>query len=382
MRWSVYAATPPYSSVLLLGGIIDTRVFVAEFSRKMVSKVAVGIVSVLVLTCCLVASEEKHTNQHGTTSTKKAIPIVRKAPKEVQPPKTRTLSPPLVSGFCRSGVEAKVCENASLPLLVFVVGIEGSGHHLLSAILARVPSLALHNVFVPEQHIYEPGEERTVYYSIIEKEVYKQRMGALMKVMAKATKDKKLGTLVYASSFPMGLHSGLYSTARPDLLDLKDFECELYRIKFLVTIRHPLAAVMSAVRRFGYRVTNYDGFKRIPQDKRAGLTNETLPYTVTARVTEDNLIYIDQQIRQLGCHQLHFVEYDKVINVTTRMVSLRHLAAYLELNESDTKTLLSARVNAPSTKVVFPPRCTHCIEKTLYDFFEERKMMWPLLQPQ
>ena len=353
-----------------------------EFSRKMASKVAVGIAFVFVLTCFLVSSEENHANQHGTTSTKIAVSVVRKASKEVKPPKTPTLSTPLVAGSCKSGLETKVCENASLPLLVFVVGIEGSGHHLLSSVLARVPSLALHNVFVPQQHIYDPDEKNAVYYSIIEKELYKKRMGALMKVMAKATKDKKLGTLVFASSFPMGLHSGLYSTARPDLVDLKDFECELYRIKFLVSIRHPLPAVMSAVRRFGYRVSQNDGFKQIPQDKIAGLNNKTLPYTVTARVTEDNLIYIDQQLRQLGCHQVHFIEYDKVTNVNTRMDSLRHLAAFLGLSEPDTKMLLSTKVAASSTKVAIPPRCTQCIEKTLYDFFEERKMMWPLLQPQ
>ena len=349
----------------------------------MASTGAVRIVLVFALTCCLVSSEElDRSNQRGVTLKRKNGSFVGKIPEEVRL-RMREPVAPLVTGACLSGDEAKVCDNASLPLLVFVAGVEGSGHHMVSSLFGHVSSIALHSHFFPWQHIYDPDyDNTTLFYSIIEKELYEQRMENLLQFMDTTIKNKKLAAMVFASSFPMGQHSGTYATARPDLIDLKDFECKLYRIKFLVTRRHPLAAVMSVVRRFGSRVTQYDGLKRIPWDKKVGLDEKVLPYTVTARITEDNLIYINQQVRQLGCHQVHFLDYEKVMNKSTRRDSLRALATFLELSETATKVLLSTKLNPPSTKVAIPPHCTQCIEKTLYDFFEERKMMWPLLQPQ
>ena len=289
----------------------------------------------------------------------------------------------LSTGACLSGDETKICDNASLPLFVFVAGVEGSGHHMVNSLFKRLSSFAM-RAYLPTLHTYDPTFDgpMPLYYSIIEKELYEQRMKGLTQFMDNAKKNKKFAAILFANSFPMGLHSGTYATSRPDLIDLKDFECKLYRIKFLVTHRHPLATVMSAVRRFGSRVTKYDGLKQIPRDKKVDLDEKVLPYTVTARITEDNLIYINQQVRQLSCHQVHFVDYDKFINESTRKDALQDLATFLELSEPDTKVLLSTKLNKPKTAVTIPPRCTQCLEKTLYDFFEERKMMWPLLHPQ
>ena len=323
----------------------------------MASTDAVRIALVFALACCLVLSTgQNRSNQRGT---------------------------PLVTGACLSGDETKICDNASLPLFVFVAGVEGSGHHMVSSLFNRLSSFAM-RAYMPKLHIYDPTFDgpMPLYYSIIEKELYEQRMKELIQFMDNAKKNKKFATMVFANSFPMGLHSGTYATSRPDLIDLKDFECKLYRIKFLVTRRHPLATVMSAVRRFGSRVTKYDGLKQIPRDKKMDLDEKILPNTVTARITEDNLIYINQQVRQLSCHQVHFVDYDKFINESTRKDALQDLATFLELSEIDTKVLLSTKLNKPKTAVTIPPRCTQCLEKTLYDFFEERKMMWPLLHPQ
>ena len=339
-----------------------------------VSKLAL----VFALTCCLVHSEEQRRIQRSIVPVRsKTGPLMEGTP-EVVPCGFVTK---VVTGDCLSGEEAKVCHNASLPMLVFVVGIEGSGHHLISSLLGGLSSVTPQRQYMPSQHIYDPSYDvTTLFYSIIEKELYEQRLDELTQLMDSAQK-KDSATLVFASSFPMGLHSGMYSTARPDLIDLKDFECKLYRIKFLVARRHPLAAVMSAVRRFGYRVSDYGGFERIPPDQRQDLNETVLRYTATARIAEDNLIYIDQQVRHLGCHQVHFVDYGDLLNKTTRENSLQKLATFLELNKSDRNALLSAKFAKSNTKVTIPPQCTQCIEKTLYDFFEERKMMWPLLHP-
>ena len=338
---------------------------------------AVVRIIVFALTCYLVASaEEQNISKHGNISLEKKPGT--SVEKEVSHPKKRK---PVDA--CLSGEEAKICENASLPLLLFVVGIEGSGHHLVSAIFRQSSLFTMQSHFVPQQHIYDPGSESTtLFYSIIEKELYEQRIQGLIQLMAKSKNSSTVATVVFSSSFPMGWNAGTYATARPDLIDLKDFECKLYRIKFLVTRRHPLAAVMSAVRRFGTRITQSANLERIPEDKREGLDKKVLPYTVTARLSEENLIYIDQQIRQLGCHQVHFLDYDMTTNERTRNDSLQDLATFLELSERDTVKLLSTKVRKSNTKVTIPPTCNPCIQKTLYDFFEERKMMWPLLHPQ
>ena len=337
---------------------------------------AVVQIIVFALTCYLVASEEQNLRDHRDISMEKK-PGTSVEEEVSHPKKCKPVD------ACLSGEEAQICENASLPLLLFVVGIEGSGHHLVSAILYQSSLFTMQSHFVPQQHIYDDGSESTtLFYSIIEKELYEQRMQGLIQLMAKSKNSSTVATVVFSSSFPMGWNAGTYATARPDLIDLKDFECKLYRIKFLVTRRHPLAAVMSAVRRFGTRITQSANLERIPEDKREGLDKKVLPYTVTARLSEENLIYIDQQIRQLGCHQVHFLDYDAIMNESTRNDSLQDLATFLELSERDTVKLLSTKVRKSNTKVTIPPTCNPCIQKTLYDFFEERKMMWPLLHPQ
>ena len=337
---------------------------------------AVLRIIVFALTCYIVASEEEKLSYHRDVSMEKKPGT--SVEKEVSHPKKRK-----PFNACLSGEEAKICENTSLPLLLFVVGIEGSGHHLVSSILGQSSLFTMQSDFVPQQHIYDPGSESTtLFYSIIEKELYEQRMQGLIQLLAQSKNSSKVATVVFTSSFPMGWYAGTYGTARPDLIDLKDFECKLYRIKFLVTRRHPLAAVMSAVRRFGTRILQAANLERIPEDKREGLDEKVLPYTVTARLAEENLIYIDQQIRHLGCHQVHFLDYDMTTNERTRKDSLQDLATFLELSERDTVKLLSTKVIQSNTKVTIPPTCNPCIQKILYDFFEERKMTWPLLHPQ
>ena len=75
----------------------------------------------------------------------------------------------LSTGACLSGDETKICDNASLPLFVFVVGVEGSGHNMVNSLFKRLSSFAVQS-YVPKQHIYEPTLDGpiTLYYSIRE----------------------------------------------------------------------------------------------------------------------------------------------------------------------------------------------------------------------
>ena len=52
--------------------------------------------------------------------------------------------------------------------------------------------------------------------------------------------------MVASNSFQIGLST--LTTARPDLLALKYFDCVLYRLKIIATKGHPLLAVTSTLR--------------------------------------------------------------------------------------------------------------------------------------
>ena len=286
---------------------------------------------------------------------------------------------------CLTAKETRVCKNKSLPLLVFAVGVEGSGHHLVNSLFGRLSSYYVSD-WSPRLHLYDPDVGITdlsdMFYTIVEKDVYRERFRHLGDLLNMAKAEKKMGVAMIVNSFPMGLGSGMFATARPDLLDLKDFECQLYRIKFLVIRRHPMVAVFSSTTRFQNRFTKYGDLYRLPPKKRADLNERTLPYSVAARIMEDNLIYIDQQLRRLGCHQVFFIDNNRFIAETTRQAGLEALATFLELNASERNVLQSTKLRAPKTKIDIPPQCEECIERTLYNFFEERKMMWPLMNPQ
>ena len=286
---------------------------------------------------------------------------------------------------CLTAKETRVCKNESLPLLVFAVGVEGSGHHLVESLFGRLSSYFVSD-WSPDLHLYDPdigiSDLSELFYTIVEKDVYRERFRHLEDLLNKAKAEKKMGVAITVNSFPMGMGSGMFATARPDLLDLKNFECQLYRIKFLVIRRHPMAAVFSSTTRFQKRFTKYGDLYKLPPNKRTDLNERNLPYSVTARIVEDNLIYIDQQIRRLGCHQVFFIDNDRFIAETTRQAGLEALAMFLELNASERNALQSAKLRAPNTKIDIPPQCEECIERTLYNFFEERKMMWPLMNPQ
>ena len=284
---------------------------------------------------------------------------------------------------CLMGKDVKVCTNSSLPVLLFVVGVEGSGHHLLESLIGGLSSYEMTG-WSPEFHLYDPtgnNDWSKVYYTMVEEDLYRKRFQYLVNLLNGAKVKNKLGLAIPVNSYPMGMRPGMYATARPDLLDLKHFECQLYRIKFIVARRHPLQAVISSTTRFNSRFSKYGGLSRIPASKRVDLDEKTLAYSVRARIIEDNLIYIDQQLRRLDCDQVFFVDNDKFIDESTRQLGLEALATFLELNESDRKALLGRKLRAPKTKISIPPSCDQCIEKTLYDFFEERKGMWPLMNP-
>ena len=270
--------------------------------------------------------------------------------------------------------------NQSLPELIFVAGIEGSGHHLMSVLfhsLAKKGRPIPYDVveYSPMVNLLEPGDMLTnqnMGFGIIRKRLFRNRLSRLLKKMNENKKGGGRGVMVAANSFPMGFSA--LTTARPDLLVLKNFDCVLYRLKIIVTKRHPLLALTSTVRRFGKKKFAPYGNRKLgpfpPQDNL---------YIMQARITEDELIYLDQQVRRFSCNQLQFVNMEKILSNQTRQIELTSLAKFLKLNNEETSAFLNATVRAPVTQISLPPDCANCTNKVLYEFFEDRKDMWPLM---
>ena len=267
-------------------------------------------------------------------------------------------------------------DNQSLPELIFVAGIEGSGHYLMSVLFN---SLAIKGrprpydvIFSPNMNLLDPGYVVTNYnmgFGIIRKRLFRNRLSPLLKIMDEIKGGGGRGIVMATNSFPMGLSA--LSTARPDLLVLKYLDCVLYRLKIIVTKRHPLLAVTSTVRRFG--------MERFGPYGRRALPPEDNPYIMQARITEDQLIYLDRQVRKFSCNQVHFVNTDNIYSNQTRLIELEGLANFLKLNNEEASTLLNFTSRASEPQISFHPNCTDCTYKVLYEFFEDRKDMWPLM---
>ena len=283
-------------------------------------------------------------------------------------------------------IEKKTCtDNESLPEFVFVAGIEGSGHHMIKVLFdfpeeSSIRRPYIIEEYVPNLHLMDPAwieSSEQMGFAIIHENLFRQRLTPFLDKMNQAKKEGRRGLLVYVHSFPMGL--SVLSTARPDLLVLKYFDCILYRLKVIVMKRHPLPALISTLRRFGsdrYRNINSSIFtialkKAVPP--------ADYPYIMQARIVEDQLIYLDQQIRRLGCSQVYIFDFNSVFSPRTRWRELKALSMFIGLGDLETDAVIAAKLKPPTTELALPPTCTKCTRRVLYDFFEDRKVMWPLL---
>ena len=289
--------------------------------------------------------------------------------------------------------ENEVCRNESLPELIFVAGIEGSGHHLIKALFSAVVYDSAGEVprpYVIEDsatnlNLMDPGamnSNRQMGFAIIHRELFRHRLAPLLEKINRAKNDGKKGLLVAANSFPMGI-GGILATARPDLLVFKYFDCVLYRLKVIVVKRHPLLSVLTAIRtlgKFRYDIIDKSTHSKDPFMKKL-IPNHDYPYIMQARIVEDELIYLDQQVRQLQCDQVHFVDTARVqsTNLNTKDDELRLLARFLQLSDQQTQDIMDVPLRRPEATIKIPPNCIQCMHKVLYDFFEERKIMWPLM---
>ena len=184
------------------------------------------LLHVFAIWCTCLASSEKQITEQGTASL--AIGTPQGSSDDSAPsrpsPKDRLAPRP-----CLSGAEARVCENDTLPLLVVVAGVEGSGHHLVQTLFSRLTSFILPANDLPcDADELDPNHKwNKVYASIPEEEqYYEDRFRETKQLLESAKKQNKLGAMVFTTSSPLA--DRLFTAASPDdLVDLKNFECKL-----------------------------------------------------------------------------------------------------------------------------------------------------------
>ena len=82
------------------------------------------------------------------------------------------------------------------------------------------------------------------------------------------------------------------------------------------------------------------------------------PYHMKARILESELMYLEQQLRRLGCHQLVFLEHDRIHSEATRRHQTIKLLSFLELCSVELlNSIMSVELPSPESTVAIPPLC-------------------------
>lgn len=161
----------------------------------------------------------------------------------------------VTSGLCTS----RPISGNTLPKFIFVAGVEGSGHHALKDVWWALEASGLKlKLIVYDQIFHSLGIENhaSFHYSSISKETYQEHMAP---TFSQAAAD---GAIVIdaQNSYPMGMGAG--SLAHPDLVMLSELDGKLFDLRVIVIYRDPVAATLSAVRRFQdsdeYMYKNYE----------------------------------------------------------------------------------------------------------------------------
>ena len=177
--------------------------------------------------------------------------------------------------------------------LIFTVGVEGTGHHMVRAIFKN---------FLKQPDVVDEGEWHTLLTDYVwdterafqnfEKESKRKRMPPDLKANVRSSfsrlKDDGFGYAFESASFPFWKKRD--ALRRPDLIHLYETLGEEVEYKFIVLYRDPVSAAYSGVRRF------------------------TKNFFLQARIVEDNFLSIMNQCKQLPETDFRILHYEQVIS--------------------------------------------------------------------
>jgi len=182
-----------------------------------------------------------------------------------------------MSDFVRTATEPP--RNRSLPLFVFVAGVEGSGHHALGIALERCFDVSFS--FAPEVWVAQ-------YYSFTPY-VWTRASDFYERLAANSYGASVIGAravLDYQHSFPFGwFRSTLF---HPDLNILRELDGEYLDLRVIFLHRDPTDTVISALKR---------GFVDDP--------------FLQARIVEAALMYMDRFIDKMAPEKVAVIHYNR-----------------------------------------------------------------------
>lgn len=174
------------------------------------------------------------------------------------------------------------------PLLLFLIGVEGSGHHLTRAFLThffqKEEVVLLDKVFPFLFYRWDALQDNLQKESpkLTTREEYSSAIATVMK------NSPQLNFMYSSASFPYGLKRD--TLRRPDIIDVIELMEPYFEFRLMLIYRDPISCAYSAVRR---------------------KFNDNALHQ--ARIVEDNLIFIKQQIEASGL-DYRSVSYENFIS--------------------------------------------------------------------
>lgn len=260
--------------------------------------------------------------------------------------------------------------KSDLPLLVFAVGGEGSGHHVWQTLLTNV----LDCVWQASDHYTNIRQGNKIVltgFPHLEPETLFQSLAAEYKKRKNSNNKPCRQVFDAIDSFPYGLVKfGGRAMNHPDLRNIQSLDGVLFNIKYLILVRNLTDSAVSALgRRF---VQNIDE---------------------AVRTSEQNMVYMEAAMRGVPCHKTFVVHFEHLRSDPASLVD--PLSAFLQLESSVSRDVLrrnlqdSAKKSSSHRKRQYRfPGMTVCKSLTdagcyrmvwniINNFFMKRKVMWP-----
>ena len=235
--------------------------------------------------------------------------------------------------------------------LLFVVGVEGSGHSMLKSLMQYV---------VAQPHFLNKGEWREMMvrywnpryrykseFSFLRRNNRDKIKRRWRKLVEQYSKDG-VTHLVEDVSFPYNQPRS--AIRRPDIIDFVDLLNGEVDVRVLVLYRNPVSATYSSLRR-GFTKNVYE----------------------QARIVEDNLIYIDRHLSLLGSDRFRVLPFERFL-----ATPLQYMQGLADWMETEVEFLQKGMVNlqSPHSLDDVPDRTRRILE----DFFTpDRIKLWSAL---
>lgn len=234
---------------------------------------------------------------------------------------------------------------------LFLIGIEGSGHHMFHSILEyhekqrNFVSMGLWRP--PLVHRWNTAPKKGIkerLLNILKPPIFKQA-GTLKEKLDhifEQYKQEEATHFFESVSFPF--ENPRNTLRRPDVIELVDTIEDMLEYKLLVLYRNPISATYSGIRR--------------------GFTHNV---RLQAKIVEDNLIYIASQVSTIDTNLYKVIDFDEFLANPNAYV--KPLAAWWDLDEELLAKGLQ-NIHEPTQVEEIPAD----IKKILDEFFTESRM--------